>query len=73
MHNPKLRHRLHRVTAPVLFVRGEQDGLVSQSYLEGYARLFAKSYTASIQKAGHAPHLEQPDDFAAKVFAFFDS
>src|SRR6185312_399194 len=33
MHNPKLRHRQHRVTAPTLFVRGESDGLVSADYV----------------------------------------
>ena len=26
MHNPKLKHRLHRVTAPALFIRGVSDG-----------------------------------------------
>ena len=37
MHNPKLRHRLHRVGAPALFVRGDSDGLVSAEYLAAYA------------------------------------
>ena len=39
MHNPKLKHRLHRVRAPALFVRGASDGLVSAQYLAGYAAL----------------------------------
>ena len=28
MHNPKLRHRLHRITNQALFLRGEHDGLI---------------------------------------------
>src|SRR5262249_47657594 len=31
MHNPKLKHRLHRVRAPAMFVRGASDGLVSRA------------------------------------------
>ena len=33
MHNPKLRHRLHRVGVPTLFLRGASDGIVSAEYL----------------------------------------
>jgi pimeloyl-ACP methyl ester carboxylesterase len=73
MHNPKLRHRLHRVAAPALFVRGESDGLVSADYLKGYAALLPNARTDSIAAAGHAPHLEQPQAFASKVLAFLNS
>ena len=55
MHNPKLPHRLHRVTAPTLFLRGESDGLVSAEYLAAYARLLPNARTATIAAAGHAP------------------
>jgi len=70
MHNPKLKHRLHRVDVPALFVRGESDGLVSQDYLEAYARLLPRSRTTAIRGAGHAPHLEQPQAFASAVLQF---
>src|SRR5262249_35256939 len=72
MHNPKLKHRLHRVRAPALFVRGASDGLISQSYLEAYAKLLPKARIATIAAAGHAPHLEQPAAFAATALAFLD-
>ena len=39
MHNPKLKHRLHRVKVPTLFVRGASDGIVSADYLARYAAL----------------------------------
>ena len=35
MHNPKLNHRLHRISAPTMFLRGDSDGLVSEKYLQG--------------------------------------
>jgi pimeloyl-ACP methyl ester carboxylesterase len=70
MHNPKLPHRLHRVTAPTLFLRGESDGLVSQNYLTAYARLLPNARTDTIPAAGHAPQIEQPQSFANKIFEF---
>ena len=73
MHNPKLPHRLHRITAPTLFVRGESDGLVSAPYVESYARLLPNARVATMAAAGHAPHLEQPDEFARTALAFLES
>jgi pimeloyl-ACP methyl ester carboxylesterase len=70
MHNPKLKHRLHRITAPTLFMRGESDGLVSESYLQAYAGLLPDTRSVSIPAAGHAPHLEQPDAFCSAVLEF---
>ena len=73
MHNPKLRHRLHRITAPTLFLRGESDGLVSAEYLAAYARLLPNARTDTIAAAGHAPHVEQPEAFARMVLAFLEA
>lgn len=70
MHNPKLRHRLHRVKAPALFVRGASDGLVSAEYLTAYAGLLPNARTLTIPAAGHAPHLEQAEAFVAAVAEF---
>jgi pimeloyl-ACP methyl ester carboxylesterase len=73
MHNPKLRHRLHRITAPTLFLRGDSDGLVSAPYIELYARLLPNARVATITAAGHAPQLEEPDQFARTALAFLES
>jgi pimeloyl-ACP methyl ester carboxylesterase len=73
MHNPKLKHRLHRVRIPTLFLRGASDGLVSADYVAGYARLFPKARVATIAKAGHLPQLEQPEIFAAQVLSFLEA
>jgi pimeloyl-ACP methyl ester carboxylesterase len=73
MHNPKLRHRLHRVSAPTLFLRGESDGLVSGEYLAAYARLLPNARVETMPAAGHSPHLEQPEAFARTVLRFLET
>lgn len=70
MHSPKLKHRLHRVSAPTLFVRGASDGLVSAPYLAGYAALLPNARTMTIAGAGHAPQVEQPEALATAVLDF---
>ena len=70
MHNPKLKHRLHRAAMPALFIRGESDGLVCADYLQAYARLLPDARTLTIPAAGHAPHLEQSDAFASAALDF---
>ena len=70
MHNPKLKRRLHRVAAPALFIRGESDGLVSEAYLDAYARLLPNARAMTIKAAGHVPQLEQPAAFVAAVLEF---
>ncbi len=72
MHNPKLRHRLHRARMPTLFVRGESDGLISAEYLQAYAKLLPNAHTIAIPAAGHAPQLEQPQALAKAVLDFLD-
>jgi pimeloyl-ACP methyl ester carboxylesterase len=72
MHNPKLKHRLHRVNVPTLFLRGVSDGIVSAEYLERYAALIPKARTDTIGEAGHLPQVEQPGTTAAKVLHFLE-
>lgn len=72
MHNPKLKHRLHRASMPTLLLRGESDGIVSQDYLERYAGLFPSAETATIPEAGHVLPIEQPGRFAEAVLSFLD-
>jgi pimeloyl-ACP methyl ester carboxylesterase len=73
MHNPKLKHRLHRLAMPTLFLRGESDGLVSADYLERYARLLPNARIDTIARAGHVVQVEQPEAFAAKILGFLDA
>ena len=70
MHNSKLKQRLHRIAAPALFMRGESDGLISQTYLETYSGLLPNAQMLTIKAAGHMPELEQPESFARAVLEF---
>jgi pimeloyl-ACP methyl ester carboxylesterase len=73
MHDPKLRHRLHRVTMPTLFLRGGSDGIVSADYLERYAKLVPNARLDTIAQAGHLPHVEQRETTVTKVLSFLNS
>jgi pimeloyl-ACP methyl ester carboxylesterase len=70
MHNPKLRHRLHRVDAPTLLLRGASDGIVSADYLARYAALLRQGRTETIGEAGYLPQVEQPHATAARILQF---
>lgn len=71
MHNPKLRHRLHRIQVPTLLIWGEQDGIVkAESYGKGYAGLIPGAKFSVIANAGHLPHIEQPEAFMKVVNGF---
>jgi pimeloyl-ACP methyl ester carboxylesterase len=72
MHNPKLRHRLARITNPTLFLRGAHDGLISQTYLESYAKLLPNARTITLPDTGHIPHVETPDAFVNAAMEFLD-
>lgn len=70
MHNPKLRQRLHRVTAKTLFVWGANDGIITPDYGRAYAGLVTNARFETIADAGHYPHIEQPDAFHKIVAPF---
>lgn len=72
MHNPQLKHRLHRASMPILFLRGESDGLVSADYLERYAALVPNARIETIPLAAHALPLEQPEAFVDHVLDFLE-
>ena len=71
-HNPALKSRLHRIAAPTLVLWGEEDRFVSPEYGRAYAGRIPDSRFVSIARAGHYPHIEQPDAFMDAVVAFLD-
>jgi pimeloyl-ACP methyl ester carboxylesterase len=73
MHNPKLKSRLHRIKLPTLFLWGTADRILSEKYGRGYCALIEGAKFDPIEKAGHYPHLEQPQEFARRVLAFADA
>jgi pimeloyl-ACP methyl ester carboxylesterase len=70
MHNPRLKHWLHRIDIPTHILWGEQDGIVSTQYGEAWKAEIPGATMQTIPNAGHYPHWEQPDAFAAQVSAF---
>jgi len=73
MHDPKLKGRLHRIRIPTLMLWGTHDRVLSESYGRAYCDAIPGARFEPIERAGHLPHVEQPEEFADKVFAFIDS
>lgn len=64
------KHRSHRVAAPTLIVWGKADRIAASAYAQEFAKHIAGSRIEIIDKAGHLPHLEQPDAVTKAVRAF---
>lgn len=73
MHNPKLKHRLGRIKAPTLFLRGESDRLISPGYSDAYTRLIPNARSELIPEAGHVLSAEQPQAFVSKIVSFLNA
>ena len=72
MHDPKLKDRLHRIRIPTLFLWGTADRIVSEAYGRAYCAAIPGARFETIERAGHFPHIEQPDAFARSALAFME-
>ena len=72
LHNPKLRHRLQMIDIPTLVVRGEHDGLITESYAKSYADLIPDATYHEISEAGHAPDVEQASLFVETIINWME-
>jgi len=72
MHDPKLRSRLHRIRVPTLLLWGAADRILSERYGRAYCAAIPAARFELIERAGHFPHLEQPELFADRIFAFVE-
>ena len=70
MHDPKLRRRLALVPTPVAVIWGESDRIAPEPYGRAYAASFPNGRFELIRKAGHLPHLEQPDQVLSAIHRF---
>ena len=70
MFNPRLPHFLPRVTAPTLLVWGREDGIVPVICGEQYRRLLPDATLRVLERCGHLPLIERPDEFAGLVLDF---
>src|SRR5439155_6117866 len=73
MHNPKLRQRLHRITAPTLVVWGEEDRIASPAYGRAFAQSIPGGRFVQIADSGHYPYREQTEKFVPVVADFLGS
>jgi pimeloyl-ACP methyl ester carboxylesterase len=71
--DPKLQRRLHRVTAPVLVLAGEEDGIAPLPYERAFAASFPHATFRPIPQAGHFPHIEQPALVSAAITEFVNT
>jgi pimeloyl-ACP methyl ester carboxylesterase len=56
---------------PVLIMRGADDGFVTEELVtRAVSPRFASATTATVERAGHWPHVERPADVAAHLDAF---
>jgi pimeloyl-ACP methyl ester carboxylesterase len=70
LHDPKLRGRLRRITAPTLVIAGGHDGLVPLAHAETYAAEIPDASLVVVDQAAHWLPFERPDELAALTREF---
>lgn len=70
MHNPRLKHWLHRIDLPTRLLWGAQDRIVTPAYGERWRAMIPGATMDIIPDAGHYPHWEQPEAFARQITDF---
>jgi pimeloyl-ACP methyl ester carboxylesterase len=69
--NPKLCERLYRITTPTLIIWGESDRLVPPAHGKAYQEGITGSKLVILEKCGHAPPFEKPQETAKLLSDFF--
>lgn len=67
LHDPKLRKRLHRVTAPTLVVRGAHDTLIPAAHAEAYTSEIPGARMVELDGCAHLLAIEKPAELADLV------
>jgi pimeloyl-ACP methyl ester carboxylesterase len=67
LHNPKLRKRLHRITAPTLVIRGRHDTLIPAPHCETYAAEIPGATLYEMTEVSHMIPLEAPAELAELI------
>jgi pimeloyl-ACP methyl ester carboxylesterase len=69
----ELRERLHRASMPAFVVWGVADRMVPPAHGRAYRDGLPAAVLQTIEDAGHAVHLEQPERVADAIVAFRDA
>ncbi len=67
LHDPKLRKRLHRITASTLVVPGAQDTLIPSAHSEAYRDEVPGARLVEVPDAAHLLAIEKPAELATLV------
>ncbi|MGH7906179.1 MAG: alpha/beta fold hydrolase [Candidatus Binataceae bacterium] len=71
LYDPRLRERLYRITMPALIVWGAADRLAPIEYGKAYRDGIKGARLVTVEKSGHAPPFEQPEQTARVITDFF--
>ena len=72
-HNPKLPAYLRGVKVPSLIIWGRQDAIMPLNCAELYQQALVNSTLHVIDRCGHSPALEKPQEFLRAVLQFLAS
>ncbi|MGD9692160.1 MAG: alpha/beta fold hydrolase [Phycisphaerales bacterium] len=64
--------RIHTIQHPTLLLWGMQDAVTPPEVAEEFHELIPNSKLAWIDRCGHAPMIERPDEFAQAIHTFLD-
>ena len=67
MHNPRLLDWTWRITVPTTVVWGDRDGIVRPGYGRGLAGRIPGARFELVERAGHRPQVECPEDVARLI------
>lgn len=70
LHDPKLRKRLHRITAPTLVIRAAHDTLIPPAHARAYADEIPNARYVEIDDGAHMVTIERPQRVASIVNEF---
>ena len=70
MHSPRVPYMLGRVSIPTAIIWGKEDQLVPLECGELYQQVISGSTLTIIEKCGHSPQIEKPDEFVDTALRF---
>lgn len=73
MHSPKLKGRLHRIRIPSFVLWGAEDRIVAPAYGQAYCASLPNARFQTIERAGHFPHVERPEEVARLALGFIEA
>ena len=70
LHNPNLPFYLAKVKPPTLVVWGRQDAIIPVESGELYGHVLSNSTLKVVDRCGHSPQIEKPQEFQAAITDF---